>query len=140
MPDSSTVSTIAVVGQGCGVVFLPGYVFDMCPETPHDPAVKSMDFYNHRHPFSRHIRMLVISEKLLQVIFTRSRKSPVIIPALLIIAETSSICLYRAKRAPILSSVISMGTPCTVNLVFRFPYIWYGNELFLPLIYFQSAA
>lgn len=34
--DSSIASTVTVVRRGCGVVFLQGQAFDMCPEAPHD--------------------------------------------------------------------------------------------------------
>lgn len=66
---------------------------------------------NHTHPFFRHIRMLGISERLLRVIVSWRTNSPEVMPALLIIAETSSTCAYQTKKALILSSVISTGIP-----------------------------
>lgn len=49
---------------------LTGSRFRHVPPGTTRPAVGSMAFYKHRHPFFRHIRMLRISEKLMWVIVT----------------------------------------------------------------------
>lgn len=56
--------------------------------------------------FPRYIRMLGISEMLLSVIVTLRTMSPGAMPTLIIIAETSSTCSYRANRPhPVLGDI-----------------------------------
>lgn len=69
----------------------------------------------------RHSSISGMAIKFSLVMVTFNTKSPVAIPVLLDTADTSSTCLNLEKKAPNLSSVMSIGTPSNESLVLRVP-------------------
>lgn len=98
-------------GGGAGVFSFLGHAFAMCPASPHDQQNGFLPSTTTNILLLRQINTFGMfwNPSLSNVMWIS--KSPVSIPALLLMAFTSLTSPNSAKKAPSLSPEMSMGTP-----------------------------
>lgn len=110
------VDVVAIVAwRGGGLEFLPGQALATCPKDPLDQQYGLRPSTATNIHLSLHINIFRISPKACRVNVTCNTMSPVAIPALLMMEDTSSTRPYFEKKDHIRSSLIYPGTPCTVG-------------------------
>lgn len=109
---TTTATTVVVVGRIGDIEFFAGHALDMCPKAPQDQQYGLRPSITTNIRFSWHVNMFGIFRKAFLVNVTCTIISPVAIPDLFMIDDTSSACPYFEKKAPRRFSHISTGMNC----------------------------